>query len=161
MTFFHTLNGLWQALFVMGAFGVWNGQRTRKRGEQASGWPAVRGVITRARLKKGHYSSSVGHGNSKSTVYRARIAYSYEVGGRQFEGERVQFGMERRMWKKASAEAAIDPYPVGAEVQVHYDPQHPDDAVLKTGVAPFGRQAFLFSVGMLALGAIGWAIVLF
>jgi hypothetical protein len=160
MSLFHPLEGLSQTLLVIGAVGVWSALRTRKRSERASGWPTVPGVITRSGLRKGHYSSSVGHGNAKSTVYTPHIAYSYEVGGKRFEGERVQFGTERRMWKKLPARAAIDAYPVGAEVQVHYDPRRPEDAVLTTGVGAFGRQALLFSLGMMILGAVGWTIAL-
>jgi len=49
----------------------------------------------------------------------------------------------------------LEKYPIGATVQVHYDPDDPQRAVLETGTVV---SSFIFMLGGLALVAAGIAI---
>lgn len=89
-------------------------------------------------------------------MYRPKIAYSYEVDGKHFQGTRVQFGTRWRERVKSKAASAITLYPVGQPVQVYYDPQRPADSALKPGVAPFWRKSVIFFLRMFALSACLW-----
>jgi hypothetical protein len=152
-----TFGGIWLAPFIFGLIGLANTTMAWHRGARVATWPRTPGTVTHSRIKKGKGWSDMGQGQSTGgTVYRPKIIYSYEVGGKHFQGTRVQFGTRWRERVKSKAASAITPYPVGQAVQVYYDPQRPGDSVLKPGVAPFWKKSVIFSLGMFALSGCLW-----
>ncbi len=118
---FVSLGALW---FPMAAFIAarrrWNSARARA----AAAWPTVPGTVERSQVKQG--------ASSRGLIYhRLMLAYRYEVGGRRYEGDRVQFGPQ---WVSSLAliERLAAKYPARAQVTVRYDPGAPDTAVLET-----------------------------
>jgi hypothetical protein len=61
---------------------------------------------------------------------RAIIRYRYGVGAETYESDAVGFGGQTSMLR-AHADTLVAKYPVGAKVDVNYDPQNPKDAVLE------------------------------
>ncbi len=59
-----------------------------------------------------------------------RVRYRYGVGGKSYEGDRIRFGGQSDT-TRLLAEQTIAKYPAGSKVEVLYDPEHPDNAVLE------------------------------
>ena len=73
------------------------------------------------------------------TLFRKTL-YADEVEGRRYESERIRFGTFRESEKEVRA--ILDRYPVGASVQVRYDPADPSAATLETKTINIGLQLF-------------------
>lgn len=58
------------------------------------------------------------------------IHYQYQVGGKSFEGKRIKFRGQGGMAQFA-AEQLVAKYPVGAAVEVYYDPKAPTHSALE------------------------------
>jgi uncharacterized protein DUF3592 len=155
----HVLGQLSSTLLLIGALAGANAVRLWRRANQATHWPAVGGVVTQSRVeaRKFREGSTMYRTGSKSTHYRAEIAYAYDVGGRRFEGHRIRFGT-RPGWDRvrSGVERVVSAYPTGMAVQVRYDPLRPDESVLESGLADFWNRIAWFAVGCLGLGLFGW-----
>ncbi len=84
------------------------------------------------------------------------IRYQYQVSGKNFKGKRVKFGGQGGMTQFA-AEQLVAKYPVGAAVQVYYDPKSPLHAALeprnKSSVVPHVVLLIVFAVISIVLVA--------
>lgn len=121
-------------------FGGWNLWRSL----ECSRWPTVTGVVKSAKMQ----SST---DNDGGTTYSPKVAYSYEVAGSRFEGDRLAFGVMSS--SSGYAAGVLSRYPVGQTVTVHYLPEDPSEAVLETGI--HGGTWVCFGVGTaFALAAI-------
>lgn len=69
---------------------------------------------------------------SSDTKYEARIFYNYDVGGIQYEGNRLAVGYTSKA--RIQPDAVAKKYPVGRFVRVAYDPSRPTTAVLEPGL---------------------------
>lgn len=94
----------------------------RKRMAAVSQWPSTMGAVNTSYLER--RSSSDGG----STNYPV-VQYSYQVGGRAYQGMKVAPGPEVG---GTGAGKVVARYPAGAQVMVFYNPQDPSDAVLET-----------------------------
>jgi hypothetical protein len=113
---------------------AWSG--TRKQ----LGWEPVRGTIR---------VSEVGFDGE---YYHPRIEYTYSHRGREFRGTRVRSLTMLVSWSGPSR-TKIEEYPVGSEVTVFVDPEHPRESVLVRGGDPrFLPAALTLSVVLLVLG---------
>lgn len=63
---------------------------------------------------------------------RPVVLYNYLVNGHAYRGDRITFGQSNTGMPERDAEAVRAPYPRGATVTVHYDPDNPARAVLDT-----------------------------
>ena len=98
----------------------------QRRNEVARGknWPATGAEIIHSEAEIPPTRSS-----EEEPDCRVNIRYRYRVDAREYEGDRLRFGGPAAMMQEA-AEAMVARYPVGAKVNIHYDPKHPDHAVL-------------------------------
>ncbi len=70
----------------------------------------------------------------KTTVYKARVEYLYEVDGREHRGDTICIGGTLHTSLKRHAEQRCARYPLGGRVEVFYDPMQPETSCLeKTG----------------------------
>lgn len=129
-------------------FGVtfWLGKPLRDQAVASRAWPATEGSIVRSTLEE---SRSDG-----KTHYSADIGYEYQLDGRTLSGSRVWIGDSYSASPGNEFRAAVKRYPVGREVQVHYDPQDPMESVLEPGPTWSGSALYLIGLGVLTLGGL-------
>ena len=102
----------------------------RKRAKEAETWPTVPGVVTSSGLQEERsYDSDSG----TSINYKPVVQYTYTIMGQTFTGDQLSFGNVN--YDHRTATKKITPYPQGAQVMVHYDPDNPLNAVLETKAA--------------------------
>ena len=89
-------------------------------------YPSVEGRITHSEL-------TVHRGSKGGNTYGVNIAYSYEVSGRTFEGNRYRF-TEGSSSDSAWAQKALATFHTGAAAKVYYRPDDPGVALLEPGV---------------------------
>lgn len=117
--------GLLSALGLAGLLGGWwLFHRVRALGKASLAWPSVAGVV-----KSNAIQSFKTKGGKQ---FMAKIAYSYDVDGTAYAGDRLRFGHYAGALAAAEADAAK--YAVGAPVEVRYDPKQPQTSVLEAGV---------------------------
>jgi hypothetical protein len=127
------------------------------KGHKASGWPRTDGKILSSEVvaKHGHTP----RGTRAITEYSPRVAYVYGVEGRQYSGDKIRMGHEYSGRSSVAKEIA-GRYVKDAQVEVMYNPDKPDEAVLETGVfgefylQPVLGIAFLAAGGIVAVRAI-------
>ena len=89
-------------------------------------WPVAAGTVLSGEIKAVTERSSDG----ETTISVPHLRYAYEVDGRRFEGERIRFGRIRE--SERGARKILERYPVGAGVEVRYDPANPAEATLES-----------------------------
>ena len=103
-------------------------------------WPSVEGQVVSASVEHaGHFH--------KGPDYYASVTYRYQVDGEVYTSNRYELITGGRYYyNRDDAAEEIRPYPVGASVQVFYDPSDPAQAVLSPG--PNGSVGFIFVMGI-------------
>ncbi len=102
---------------MLGAIFYFAWRWSKKKRQEAAAWPSVRGAIFAS-----HISQRKGQNYSEEEAF---IAYDYVVNGRSFRANRVKFGF------LPSNISLLNRYPVGAPVDVFYNPAKPSEAVLE------------------------------
>lgn len=128
--FFSAVFGLLGVIFVIVAL------RARQKAKTSQSWPAAQGSIESATLRE--HSNADPEGSS-FTYYEPIIQYRYMVMGQQYSGQKVGYGASKV--GRSQAQKIIDRYTPGASVQVYYNPQNPQEAVLETQAS--GSKIFL------------------
>ena len=121
------------AVFVGYSFAYYFGTDTIEMAKKSKSWPAVEGVIESSRIA------------NSDGMYSTDIRYSYIVNGQTYRSSNVWFGGDIRSSNSKPATETVDRYPSGKRVSVHYDPLHPEIAVLEPGA--FFSTYFTFLIG--------------
>lgn len=118
-----------------------------QRAAQGRGWPAAEATIRSIALEE-----RVNRDSSSTTyTYYPRFSYSYVVGGRTLQGERIWLTGNDFYNRRADAVAFMQGYEVGRRVPVFYDPAEPGEAALLIENPPW--QILLFTAfGLLWIG---------
>ncbi len=111
------------AFLALIGFGCWRESR------RACRWPCVRGRITKSELRTRIVQEGVPLLMPDTFVHAPLIIYSYEVDGKVYRSTRLSFVYEN-LRSKRCADGALQRYPRGQKVAVHYDPDDPRDAIL-------------------------------
>ncbi len=90
------------------------------------GWPTVRGVVTGGGIR--HKTSGIGEEESVTLV--PVVEFRYEVGSETYAASGPGF-IETGYGSRTRAEKVLAKYPVGAAVEVHYNPAKPGEAFLE------------------------------
>ena len=109
-----------------------------REGRASKSWPTTDGKIVSSKVveEKEEVESEDSNGRKEWTTeitYRPEIRFAYRVGDNSYAtdtwkpGATVGYGTPKR------AEAAVARYTPGQSVTVHYDPAHPDTAVIEPG----------------------------
>lgn len=122
------------------------GKPLRDRAAASVAWPTADGRINRAEIER--------FKERGKTLYSADVAYEYAIDGRTYQGDRVWFGdagrsSDQRVWQRA-----VERYPAGKAVKVHYDPADPGESVLEPGATWSGSLVYLIGLGFLGLGGV-------
>jgi hypothetical protein len=122
-----------------------------RRSKQAQGWPKVAGEIVRSEVESFREMT----GGHTTTMYRPAVEYAYEVRRLALRGTQIKLDATVS-GTQAYAEKVTAKYPVGAAVEVHYDPDNPGTAALEnpTGMTWLvaGVAAFCLAIAVYTLG---------
>jgi hypothetical protein len=111
---------------------------------ESQSWKKTTGLVVASTSEPGTLASF--------TTY-PQVTYAYSVDKYGYSSKTLHWGSEYRLTHAgAAAEAAR--YPLGAEVEVYYDPEAPSEAVLDRGV----NRHYLFDV-LLSLAVVGLAFL--
>ncbi|MFN2314727.1 MAG: DUF3592 domain-containing protein [Bacteroidales bacterium] len=111
-------------------------------------WPIVQGTVTRSEVKIWKRDGN--------THYEPDIAYSYSVEGKKYSSAKITVGDGSLDNNASKAKRLQAEYPVDKEVDVYYDPDLPESAVLQPGTKSgdlmlAGIAALFFFIGLLAV----------
>lgn len=106
---------------VVGSVALWQA----RRGSTSAGWPRVIGNVISSEAPM---SPATDDGPASS----AYVRYRYEVGGREYRGDRLRFGSMFGSSDLGAQSDVLD-YRPGRTVQVAYNPDDPSDSVLEPG----------------------------
>ena len=133
------------------AFIIFN-EVTHKVQLQSLKWPTVRGTMmqadpgSRIRRSRGH----------TRTVYFADVTYTYLVNDKRQVAHRVSLWNPQLASDRLEVLGFLGQHPVGSFVEVHYDPQQPDRAVLIPGADEAGHTLIRWcGIAMFTAGALG------
>lgn len=122
------------ALFmaVPGGIILWMGLRSAWRGLASPHWPTVSGVV----LHAGMTESQAKQTGTRNTYifYSTKLAFHYQVNGRDYTTETVQFGRAIGSGDISNEAVLLLRYPAGTKVTVFYHPHDPALATVKPGV---------------------------
>lgn len=111
------------AMFVLLGGGLlFVGIRSMRAASASRAWSSAQGTITSSQLMTG--------GQRNSRWYKPQITYTYTANGQTYTGEKVFFG-DARSSSMAKEQKMVDRYKQGAQVEVFYNPQQPQEAVLE------------------------------
>jgi hypothetical protein len=129
-------------------FGFWRYRKLRA----SRSWPSTIGTVTGTDVETQTDSGS--GGEPASTGYYPVVHYSYWVGQQSYTGHRIGLA-SRGHQNLRRAQQVLAAWPAGAQVQVYYNPQRPDEAVLQrkdsTGIVFMVLGAVIVVLGMAAL----------
>jgi hypothetical protein len=132
-------------LFALVVFGF---QRTAAR---AKTWPVAPGRVEKSDV---HAYESIDRDEKvtrRRTMYRPDVIYSYAVAGVRYRGDKVSVsGMSTNLDSIARRVAAR--YPVGTELQVHYNPDNPGESAIDPRLPLAFWLFYLVPAGVLAIG---------
>jgi len=127
-------------LALWGLYGV-------QRGLRSYSWPTTTGVVTGSNVK------AVSGGEDSSARYRMEVLYEYDIDGETYVSKRYSFGGKpSRKTRSVAKDWLENNYPIGSDVTVHYNPDKPDETVLRTGGA---WNAFVVSLGGIVFCGLG------
>lgn len=95
--------------------------------EESAAWPSVEGEVDRTWIETERREDPDG---DTETYYEPFVRYSYQVEGVSYTADRIDFGAKRSYGSRSSANNYLNDYPVGKQVEVFYNPDNPNQAVL-------------------------------
>lgn len=127
---------------VIGVAFAFIGYHSYQLGKQSKDWPVAKGSVIQSKIEK--RTETTGSGSNRRKVVRsyAVVKYTYAVGNRDYQSSRIAFGQSK------NAHEIVVRYPKGKSIQVYYDPQKPDQAVLEPGADP------TFSIVFIGIGVV-------
>jgi len=125
------------------------GKPARAQAAASTTWPATDGKITHSELEREEQG-----GNDKKTLFSKDVRYDYVLDGRTLEGNRIWFGDHFSTSDPSAFREAVNRYPVGTAVRVHYDPAEPGVSVLEPGPTWSASLWYLVGIGLMVFGAL-------
>ncbi len=90
-------------------------------------WPIVEGKVIHQHKRRNR------QGRPRITLYSVTVEYQYEVGGNTYSNDEWKVGGHGTRWGSKRTQVKLaQRYPVGTNVQIHYNPSDPADSVLLT-----------------------------
>ncbi len=117
-------------LFIGGVVSIIAGIKARKKGKASQSWPNTGGVITNAWIEE---KTSQDEDGDTSTSYYPKWQYTFQAGGYEYTSQRISYGAEKGYGRRGKAQEELDKFPANSRVRVYYDPQDPNESVLRRG----------------------------
>jgi len=109
-------------IFPGGSFLIMKSLFECARAAASRQWPVTRGKILSSEVTW----TLAGRGG---IMYGAKVSYRYSAAGRYFENNAIQ-AAPANFYDREIAKDIAARYPVGADIDVHYDPEDPSESVL-------------------------------
>jgi len=93
--------------------------------KKSKDWKKTEGEIVNSKVQKT---------NDDGVIYKAVIRYKYTIGEKVYFSNRVFYGDNTWSNFSKSAKTLVNKYPKGEKALVYYNPKHPNQSVLETGV---------------------------
>jgi hypothetical protein len=138
-------------LFVILGFGifswsVWN----IALGVDSSAWPETEAIVLVSDLQR--VTDTDG-----GYVYRPEISYRYVVEGQEYVASGAKFGYDRLLNWSAPAIRLTRKYRAGSKINVRFDPDRPDRAVIEPGASWLLVSPAVVGLGLIMVGiAVFW-----
>jgi len=116
----------------------------------SSNWPATVGRVVQSDVEMVRRRQSVSRANTYRIVYYPQVVYEYQVNGQVYRGSALSLTYRVGEGSRSDAEAKAAQYPVGATVQVYYNPADPTQAALQLS-APLNWVVALFGAGLVLM----------
>lgn len=133
------------AFTALGVFVFLWGILNLKLARASPGWPTVQGRVLTRDVKE----MTTRLRWSTRTTYMPMLTYAYEVSGHTYRSNVIQFGLTN-VKTREEAEQILGSNTPGKPVQVYYDPENPQVAVLQHGNRRawrmIGTGVFLFAL---------------
>jgi hypothetical protein len=139
---------LWCSLLLGPAF-ILDGVLSNYRDRPSLQWPKVSGTVMQSEWVY-HNANRV-----RYSYYFVRIAYAYHVNGGARVGNRVSLWNTNLRSDEYTAKNFAADHPVRSAVDVYYDPEHPESAVLVPGANEDGNRSAIQS------GAVIFVLIVF
>jgi len=120
-------------------------------GLRSSSWPVARGLLVSVATKKKQ------NGDDEE-AWRLVVRYSYSVGGKNYRGTRIRFGVPNALLWLNPSHPSFRQLHRGASVDVHHSPRWPSFSALQTGVSPF---VLITIAAAAALAWLGYSALIF
>lgn len=117
---------------------IWGGI-VLKNASASSAWPSVQGEVTESKVETKVERVKKNERWQNRRTYWAKVHYSYSVDGAPYSGAKVSFG--EYGGKEKDARQIVKRFPKGKSVDVYYDPEKPEMAVLEPGAT---KASYLF-----------------
>ncbi|MBE2272312.1 MAG: DUF3592 domain-containing protein [Anaerolinea sp.] len=114
--------------------------RAGRKVRASQNWRIAKGRVLASYIERRY--SRTGEGGTSAAYYPV-VAYEYEVGRQHFQGSRIRFGNQIGYGWTGPAQKDVDRFPVGAPVDVYYDPEAPEDAVLERSARGSNRMLLI------------------
>ena len=125
----------------------------RRSAKQAATWPVVRGKIVKSEVEEYQERDEDSDGRTRwRTAYRPAVEYAYVANGRELRGNQISYGMTVSAGK-GYAEKVAAKFPIGGEIDVHYDPANPSTSALTAGGTGMTWIIFVAALAVFALAA--------
>ncbi|MEO8683352.1 MAG: DUF3592 domain-containing protein [Devosia sp.] len=136
---------------VMAAFTVLFANAIYQRGQATFAWPKVEGIVASSQVDavRSYYRRGNGVMNYWY-VFRSRTIYDYQVNGVSYNSDRTSYGAQTYAKFTLFARREAKRFTAGDAVEVYYDPNQPEHAVLVRG-APGQWVIWIVVVALLAL----------
>ena len=127
-------------------------------GRSSERWPTTTALIVSSEIQTGMLRAG-------TQVYWASLSYEYKVNDHKYTGSRVGFSKygvaSNNSTKREVAEAIVEQYPQGSEVEVHYLSNMPSFSTLESGFRTIGFAGHFFLGSVLTTSSIYMAVVLY
>jgi hypothetical protein len=141
-------------LFVMGMGIIWLVVtiQNMQAASDSGNWLSTKGVIEETWVEREEQTDADGE---IEDYFKPYVRYSYTVNESEYSSERIDFGSQRSHNTRSGADNFLTRYPVGAEVDVYYDPAEPWEAVL-VREASGATWGLIGGGAMVLFSIIGW-----
>ena len=132
---------------------IFIGARRYYLGISSRDWPIAKGVIVNS--KSDYYvNPSAGNG------YIPEIEFTYTVGSTKYKSKRLNFSLNQGAGNRENSEYYVKKYRAGRKVDVRYNPNKAEQAVLESGI---NNTHFVITMclGIVCMGGIGFANYIF
>ena len=127
-------------ILLLGVAGMAAGFSAAAKSYRARQFPTVKGRVVSREIGP----NTTARGGGTGRLVEPRVRYTYSVGGREHVGTRI--GLAQEAYDPASAQRALAAIP--DEVEVHYNPEAPDEAYLSP--SSIGLAVVMFLIGAAA-----------